>query len=66
MKSDWDLWACAQEVVAQHGADARAFVARRLADLAAADDEEGIWHWFAVDDRVKALLNQAGSGALRH
>ncbi len=64
--SDWELWACAQAMVRQHGVDAPSFVERRLAALAEAEDEQGIWTWFAIDERVKQLLDTAGGGQTRH
>lgn len=64
--SDWELWACAQEVLTQHGADAHAFVERRLSELAEAGDEAGVWTWFAIDERLKKLVDEEGRGRTLH
>ena len=58
---DWELWACAQQVIKQHGAKAPAHVACRIGELAAAGDLEGVQAWQAIADRADQLMDY-GSG----
>ena len=45
MITDWELWACAQQVLTQHGDEAVGYVAERVAYLAIAGDMEGVATW---------------------
>ncbi|PTQ12976.1 hypothetical protein CLG96_02195 [Sphingomonas oleivorans] len=40
--TDWELWACAQQVIKTHGDRAPAFVAERIEALAVAGDYLGV------------------------
>lgn len=55
MISDRELWACANEVIRQHGEGAGMFVAERIAALAQAGDLEGIATWQSIGLKVLAL-----------
>lgn len=55
--TDWEIWACAQHVVKQHGAKALAHVATRIGELAAAGDAEGVMAWQAIAERVDQLID---------
>ncbi|MDT9598643.1 DUF6961 family protein [Sphingosinicella rhizophila] len=62
MISDRELWACANEVMHQHGADAALHVAERIGALVLAGDVAGVTAWKEVARRIDAL--QSGSGTL--
>ncbi|WP_416463159.1 DUF6961 family protein [Sphingomonas sp. VDB2] len=55
--TDWELWACAQQVVKQHRAKAPAHVATRIGELAAAGDMDGVEAWKAIAARVDQLMD---------
>ncbi len=50
-----ELWACANEVLRQHGDKAAMHVAERLGAVALAGDAEGIVTWQAIARRVDQL-----------
>ena len=52
MLSDWELWACANQVLKTHGDDAPLHVAEQIGALALAQDEAGIATWQAIAKRV--------------
>lgn len=54
---DWELWACAQQVIKTHKAKAPAHVAARIGELAAAGDMEGVQAWQAIAERVDQLMD---------
>ena len=55
MLSDWELWACANEAMVQHG-DRAAFVAAvRIATLTDEGDREGADAWRRIASRIEAL-----------
>lgn len=54
---DWELWACAQQVIKQHGAKAPTHVASRIGDLATAGDMDGVDTWKAIAARVDQLMD---------
>lgn len=66
MISDWELWACAQRVVEQHGTKAADHIASRVTELAEAGDEEGVRTWLAIADRIDQLVDYKGTGRARH
>ena len=41
MLKEWELWACADEAIRQHGLDAPIFAAMRADKLMAHGDQEG-------------------------
>lgn len=65
MISDWEIWACANEAIRQHGADAPIFAAMRADELFEQGDDDGARTWRLIVDRIGRLLDEA-SGVLRH
>jgi hypothetical protein len=62
MISDRVLWACANEVLQQHGDRAPVFVAERIGALALSGDEAGVATWQAIAarmDQLNAVLTAA-------
>ena len=57
--SDWELWACANEYVRQHGFDAPIFAAMRADELDAECDIDGARNWRLIVDRIGQLLKQS-------
>ena len=57
MISDWELWACAQQVMKQHGRAAPVFVAERIGALALAGDADGVTTWKEVACRIENLAD---------
>ncbi|OYW84094.1 MAG: hypothetical protein B7Z20_11510 [Sphingobium sp. 32-64-5] len=55
--SDWELWACAQQVIKLHGDRAPVAVAERIGALAEAGDGEGVEAWKAIAERVDQLMD---------
>ncbi len=58
MLSDWELWACANQVLKTHGDDAPLHVAEQIGALALARDEAGIATWKAIAKRVAELMGK--------
>lgn len=54
---DWELWACAQQVIKQHGAKAPVYVAGRIGERATAGDMDGVEAWKAIAERVDQLMD---------
>nr|WP_243415148.1 hypothetical protein [Altererythrobacter segetis] len=54
--SDWELWACAQHYVAEHGEDAGVMAAFRCDELLDAGDHEGARTYQAIIERITELL----------
>ena len=50
-----ELWACALLVEREHGGGAVAFIAERVATLAAAGDLAGVERWRAIADKLDQL-----------
>lgn len=55
--TDWELWACAQKVIADHKAKAPAHVASMIGTMASAGDHEGVQTWQAIAERVDQLMD---------
>lgn len=55
--TDWELWACAQQVIKQHGAKAPAVAAERIAAMAATGDLDGLQAWQAIAERIDQLMD---------
>jgi len=55
MTPERELWACALLVEREHGAGAVAFIAERVASLAAAGDLTGVERWRAIADKLDQL-----------
>lgn len=66
MISDLELWACAAQVLKQHGAFANAHIAERVTSLAKAGDARGVATWRAIADRIDQLNDKSGEGSARH
>lgn len=58
--TDWELWACANEVLRQHGDGAPLFVAERIGAPALAGDMEGVRTWRAIARSVDQLQRESG------
>ena len=54
--SGWELWACAQHYVTQHGDNAGVMAAFRCDALREAGDHEGARNYQAIIARINALL----------
>lgn len=61
--SDWELWACAQHYVTEHGEDAPVIAAMRCDELLAECDHAGVRTYRAIIRRIHQLLEPA-SGPL--
>jgi hypothetical protein len=59
--SDWELWACANEYVRQHGFDAPIHAAMRADELEARCDLDGARNWRLIVDRIGQLLAKPSS-----
>ena len=58
-----ELWACAIEVLRQHGSRAPAFVAERIGALVLAGDAAGVATWKATAAKLQLLLATEKLGA---
>lgn len=56
---EWELWACAETVMRQHGDRAPIHVAERIGALALAGDAEGVATWKAIAERIQSLSEDA-------
>ncbi len=56
MLSEWELWACANEYIRQHGFDAPIHAAIRADKLLEAGDIDGSANWRAIIHRINELL----------
>ena len=54
--SEWELWACAQHYVTQHGEDAAVIAAMRCDELFDACDYDGARNYQAIIERINRLL----------
>lgn len=61
MLSDWELLACANEVLKAHGDGAALFVAEQIGARVLAGDENDITTWQAIARRITELSNGLGS-----
>ncbi|MBA4092427.1 MAG: hypothetical protein C0494_17795 [Sphingobium sp.] len=55
--NDWEIWACAQKAIEQHGAKARLHAADRLGSMVAAGDLGGVAAWQAIAAKVDQLMD---------
>lgn len=60
MLSDWELWACANQVLKAQGDKAALYVAEQIGALALAGDEDGIKTWQAIARRINGLSDEHG------
>jgi hypothetical protein len=61
--SSWELWACAQHYITEHGEDAAIIAAMRCDELFEAGDLAGVKNFHAIIRRINQLLEPA-QGAL--
>ena len=62
---DWELWACANEYIRQHGFEAPIYAAMRADELAEQADLQGARNWRLIVDRIGQLLAQPGSAGVQ-
>jgi hypothetical protein len=53
---DRELWACANEVIRQHGAAAPEFIAERIGAMVLANDLEGMRVWNEIARRAADMM----------
>ena len=58
--SDWELWACANQVLKLHGDKAAHHVAEQIGALVLQGDEDGIVAWQEIARRIAALAETEG------
>ena len=63
--TDWELWACARQQIAQHGDDAPTYAAMRCDALLAKEDHAGHRAWLTILDRISQLSGMR-SGEVQH
>lgn len=56
MISDRELWACANQVLQQHGSAASEFIAERIGAMVLANDFEGMRVWKEIASRAGDLM----------
>lgn len=56
--TDWELWACARQVLGAMEDDAPAFAAERIEALAALGDSAGVLAWQSIAKRIGLLMDQ--------
>lgn len=62
MITEWELWACANHLINQHGENAAMEAAMRADELLAEDDLQGMRTFQAIARRIDQLLaNPSGS-----
>jgi hypothetical protein len=60
---EWEIWACANEYIRQHGLDAPILAAMRADELLERSDLEGARTWRLIVHRISELLAEP-SGTL--
>ena len=60
--SDWELWACANEQLRQHGENAAIFAAMRADELLKSGDQDGVNNWLLIIDRIEQLMARPQGG----
>lgn len=58
MLNDWELWACANQVLKTHRENVPLHVAEQIGALALAQDEAGIATWQGIAKRVAELMGK--------
>lgn len=64
--TDWELWACGNQMLDQHGDDAAVQAALRADALLEASDRRGHEVWCAIVRKIEKLQDNVGAGSLRH
>ena len=55
MISEWEIWACAEQIVKHEGDGAEVFVRGRIAALSQLEDGAGVATWREISIRLAAL-----------
>lgn len=63
---EWELWACANQVIAAHGKNAAFHVGEQIGALVLANDAEGIRTWQAIAARIVELTREATPEKVPH
>lgn len=61
--SEWELWACANEMIRQHALDAPIHAAMKADALLERGDFDGAKHWNLIAHRIGELLKGPSSSA---
>ena len=64
--SDWELWACANQILTTHGHNAPRHVAEQIGALALAGDQEGVRTWQEIARRIADLADLKDTPTSRH
>jgi hypothetical protein len=64
--TEWELWACANELVKRHGREALLKASLRQLELQEERDEEGAYAWHLIGLRVLKLLQKPDESTARH
>lgn len=64
--SDWELWACANQVITAHGYEAPRHVAEQIGALVLAGDQEGVRTWQEIARRIADLADLNDKPTSRH
>jgi hypothetical protein len=64
--TEWELWACANELVKQHGREAIVKASLRRIELHDQGDEAGAEAWHMIELRVIKLLQKPAAASTRH
>ena len=66
MLSEWELWACANQVLTAHGHEAPRHVAEQIGALVLAGDQEGVRAWQEIARRIADLADLKDTPTSRH
>ena len=58
MLSEWELWACANELIRQHGVDAAVHAALKADEMMERSDLDGARTWRLIVHRINELLEK--------
>jgi hypothetical protein len=61
--TEWELWACANELIRQHAFDAPIFAAMRADALMGEGDLDGARNWRLIVKRINDLLARPAGAA---
>lgn len=59
--TEWELWACANEMVRQHGFDAPILAGIRADELLECGDFDGVYAWRLIIRRICELIETPNS-----
>ena len=62
MLTEWELWACANKVMSDHGEAAPDFIAERISTLIRNGDGQGVANWNAIKARYRQLIARPEPG----